>query len=55
MILIKTPGSGDLTQQLASQSRADGGRRNCVPNKDRADFQPVWESDHTMPTAQHQR
>jgi hypothetical protein len=42
---------GDLTplnRQTASQSRANGGGHNCVPNKDRADFPLVWESDHTI-------
>jgi len=39
--------SGDLTAS-ASQGRASANGRNCVPNKDRADFPPVWESDHTI-------
>src|ERR1700722_16310023 len=41
--------SSDPTLQspTASQSRSSGGGHNCVPNKDRADFPPVWEFDHT--------
>jgi hypothetical protein len=43
----------DLTlgRQTASRSRANGGGRNCVPNKDGADFQEVLESGHTMGAA----
>jgi hypothetical protein len=42
---------GDLTSlnhQTTSWSRADGDGRNCVVNKDEADFPLVLESDHTM-------
>ena len=39
-------------RQIASRSRANGGGHNCVPNKDRADFPPVLESDHTITVVQ---
>lgn len=41
---------GDLAlgRQTASRSCANGQRRNCVPNKDSADFQQVLESGHTI-------
>ena len=51
MILITTPGFrwfGALNRRSASQSRANGDGHNCVPNKERADFPPVLESDHTI-------
>src|SRR5260370_32761302 len=55
MILITTPGFREfdaLNRQTASRSRADGDGHNCVPNKDRADFPPVLESDHTIAVVQ---
>src|SRR5258708_38127114 len=55
MILITTPGFrlfDALNRQTASQSRANGGGHNCVPNKDRADFRPGLESDHTIAVVQ---
>ena len=51
MLLITAPGWAvirRLNRQTTSQSRANGGGHNCVPNKDRADFPFVWESDHTI-------
>src|SRR5258705_11618391 len=55
MILITTPGFRRfdvLNRQTASQSRANGDGHNCVPNKDRADFPPVLESDHAIAVVQ---
>src|SRR6266481_4496964 len=55
MILITTPGFrlfDAFNRQTASQSRANGDGHNCVPNKDRADFPPVLESDHTIAVVQ---
>ena len=43
---------GALNRQIASRSRANGGGHNCVPNKDRVDFPPVLESDHTIAVVQ---
>jgi hypothetical protein len=37
-----------LNHQAPFRSRANGGGRNCVPNKDRADFPSVCEFDHTL-------
>jgi hypothetical protein len=51
MLLITAPGWAvirGLNRQTASQSCANGDGHNCVPNKDRTDFPPVWESDHTI-------
>src|ERR1700722_17215920 len=51
MLLITAPGwavNRGLNRQTASQSRANGDGHNSVPNKDRADFPPMWESDHTI-------
>jgi hypothetical protein len=55
MLLITAPGWAvirGLNRQTTSQSRANGGGHNCVPNKDRADFPFVWESDHTIAIVQ---
>ena len=55
MILITTPGFrrfDALNRETASRSRANGEGHNCVPNKDRADFPPVLESDHTIAVVQ---
>jgi hypothetical protein len=41
-----------LNRQTASRSRANGGGHNCVPNKNRGDFPPVLESDHTITVVQ---
>ena len=52
---MRSPGFrrfGALDRQIVSPSRANGRWRNCVPNKDRADFSPVLESDHTIAVAQ---
>src|SRR6266403_332473 len=56
MILITAPVFGDLTslnEQLPEVVRMARGA--TVPNKDRADFPPVLESDHTMRATQHRR
>jgi hypothetical protein len=37
-----------LTPSITKQLRANGYGHNRVPNKDRADFPPVLESDHTI-------
>jgi Transposase C of IS166 homeodomain len=36
-------------------SRGDANRHKCVPNKNRADFPPVLESDHTRLSRRNQR
>jgi hypothetical protein len=48
-MLTTTPYSDlALGRKATSRSRANGYGRNCVPNKDEADFQQVLESDHTL-------
>ena len=48
-MLTTTPYSDlALGRKATSRSRANGYGRNCVPNKDRADFPQVLESRHTI-------
>jgi hypothetical protein len=47
MLRVFGDSTPSITKQL-SRIRANGDGRNCVPNKDRADFLSVLESGHTI-------
>ena len=52
-MLTTTPYSDlALGRKATSRSRANGYGRNCVPNKDGADFSQVLEFDHTIAVVQ---